>query len=150
MATQKEKPTTAFVLSLIGAIFILLGGLGMAVIGAAIAIFLPGLGVLLAALGLIVGIVVLIGAIMLYVNPERNATWGIIIIIFSIISFFFNIAGGFFIGMILGIIGGALGITWKPSPPVAPAAEIKRICPKCGRVIKEEVKFCPHCGEALE
>jgi len=26
---------------------------------------------------------------------------------------------------------------------------IKRICPNCGRVINEEVKFCPHCGFKL-
>lgn len=149
MATQ-EKPTAAFVLSLIGGIFILIGGIFMAAVGTFIAIFFPELGATLAGLGLIIGIVVLIGAIMLYANPENKVAWGVIIIIFSIISFFFNLGGGFIIGMILGIIGGALGITWKPSLPVAPAAGIKRICPKCGRVIKEEVKFCPHCGHALE
>ena len=28
--------------------------------------------------------------------------------------------------------------------------EIKRICPKCGRVVKEDVKYCPYCGEELK
>jgi hypothetical protein len=41
-----------------------------------------------------------------------------------------------------------------PPKPVAPPAasvaaavqEIKRICPQCGRVLTDEVKFCPYCG----
>lgn len=37
----------------------------------------------------------------------------------------------------------------KIKEPV-PAEAIKRICPKCGRVVMEDVKFCPHCGQALE
>ncbi len=149
MATQKEKPTTAFVLAFIGAIFILIGGILMAAVGALVAELFPVVGALL-ALGLVIGIIVLISAVMLYVNPEHKVAWGVITIVFSIISFFFNILGGFIVGMILGIVGGALGIAWKPSPPVAPSPPIKRICPKCGRVITEEVKFCPHCGQALE
>jgi len=27
---------------------------------------------------------------------------------------------------------------------------VKRICPSCGRVIKEDVKYCPHCGKELQ
>jgi len=146
----EEKPTVAFVLSLIGGIFILLGSLIVAAIGAAIAVFFPGLGITIAALALLCGIVVVIGAVMLYVNPEKSTIWGVIILVFSIVSLFFGL-GGFIIGMILGIIGGALGIAWKPSPPPAPTpTPITRVCPQCGRVLKEEVRFCPHCGKALE
>ena len=151
MATQ-EKPTAAFVLSLIGAIFILIGGLVVAAAGAIVAELGFAAGAVLAGLALICGIVVLISAIMLYVRPEQKVAWGVITIIFSIASLFFCL-GGFIIGMILGIVGGALGIAWKPSPPAAPVpaeAPIKRICPKCGRVITEDVKFCPHCGQTLE
>lgn len=122
----------------------------MAIVGAAVATIFPEVGVTLVILGLAIGIIVLISAIMLYVNPQHKVAWGVITIIFSIISLIFNFIGGFLIGMILGIVGGALGIAWKPSPPAAAGAEIKRICPKCGRVIKEEVKFCPDCGQALE
>jgi hypothetical protein len=92
---------------------------------------------------------------MLYVNSEKSKTWGVIVLVFSIISLFFGL-GGFIVGMILGIIGGALGIVWKPSAPSAPAVTpvatqpITRVCPQCGRVLSEDVKFCPHCGKALE
>lgn len=43
---------------------------------------------------------------------ENYNWWGVLIPIFSILSLFGG--GGFFIGMILGIIGGALGLAWKP------------------------------------
>lgn len=33
-------------------------------------------------------------------------------------------------------------------PPQTPQ-QIRRICPQCGRVIDENVKFCPHCGKQL-
>lgn len=110
-----------------------------------------GLWVLLGVLGLICGILVVVGAVMLCVNQERNVPWGVITIIFSVISLFFAYFGGFVAGMILGIIGGALGIAWKPSPPPDPApTPITRVCPQCGRVLTQEVKFCPHYGKALE
>ena len=62
--------------------------------------------------GVISGIVVLLGAIMIYVRPANVSTWGLLVLIFSILSFFGM--GGFFIGAILGIIGGALALAWRP------------------------------------
>jgi hypothetical protein len=46
---------------------------------------------------------------------------------------------------------------YPPQPTAAPAPQrtqqaqqiITRICPQCGRVIDETVKFCPHCGKSL-
>lgn len=146
MGTE-EKPTTAFVLSLIGAIFILIGGAIVAIVGAVVAIALPGLGLALAAAAIVCGLLTLIGAVMLYVNPNQRQMWGIIVIIFSILSLFFCL-GGFIVGMILGIIGGALAISWKPTREVT--SQVQRICPGCGRAIKEDVKFCPHCGKELQ
>ncbi len=64
------------------------------------------------AIGIILGIIVIIGAIMLYRNPDQKTGWGIAVLIVSIISIF--IGGGFLIGLILGIIGGALALQWKP------------------------------------
>ena len=110
-----EKPTAAFVLSLISGIFILLGGAVIAAIGAAIFAFAPAIGLVLGIIGLASGVIVLVGAIMLYMHTEQHVTWGIIILVFSILSIFTSL-GGFLIGLILGIIGGALGIAWKPQP----------------------------------
>ncbi len=64
----------------------------------------------LSLIGLVSGILVIIGAIMLNAHPTEHKAWGTIILVFSIISFLGM--GGFFIGAILGIIGGALAVSW--------------------------------------
>jgi len=63
-------------------------------------------------IGVLSGIIVIIGALMLSVRPADHVTWGTMILIFSLISFLGM--GGFFIGAILGIVGGALALSWKP------------------------------------
>jgi hypothetical protein len=65
-------------------------------------------------LGLIFGIIVIISAFMLNSKPQEHSTWGILIVIFSVLSIFGGTMGGFGVGLILGLIGGILGITWKP------------------------------------
>ena len=127
--SQQEKPTTAFVLSLLAGIFILLNGLAIAFVSSFLFFlpvdtgipsgalpFLSGIFIGLMAVGIVFGLIVLIGSIMLYRNPSQKTAWGVIIIIFSIISIV--IGGGFIIGLILGIVGGALALAWKPKTPV--------------------------------
>lgn len=60
------------------------------------------------AIGVLAGIVVLIGAIMLYARPAQSSTWGILILVFSSLALFGM--GGFFLGAILGAVGGALAL----------------------------------------
>ena len=125
-----EKPTAAFVLSLIGGILILLGGIFGAIIGiiggAAMSIvpgfgWLSGLIIALGILGLIFGIIVILGAIMIN-SGERGKvrTGSILVLIFSILSLFVGGTGGFIIGFILSLIGSILGLTWKPSEEAPP------------------------------
>jgi hypothetical protein len=128
-----EKPTAAFALSLIGAIFIILGGLVYVALGAWLgsAIDFIGLGgwgyslMIFGVLGLVWGILTLIGAIMINSGePSKVKTGSILVLIFSIISWV-GALGGFFIGFLLGLIGAILGLTWKPerrttAPPPPP------------------------------
>ncbi|MEM1583633.1 MAG: hypothetical protein QXF28_03445 [Nitrososphaerota archaeon] len=117
-----ERPTAAFVLSLIGGILILLGSIVTAIFagifGGAMMIvpFLGGLGALVIAmgiLGIIFGIIILIGAIMVNSsNPSRVRTGSIIVLVFSILSLLSG--GGFIVGFILALIGSILGLVWKP------------------------------------
>jgi hypothetical protein len=119
--SRSEKTTKAFTLSLIAGIFIISN---TALLGAAATWFpgiiptIPGLAndttILyhLTALGLIFGGLVLLGAIMLYIKPVHKKAWGIIIMVFSIPSVITG--GGFIIGFILGIIGGAKALSRKP------------------------------------
>jgi hypothetical protein len=70
----------------------------------------------LGVLGLIFGLIVIISALMLNNKPEQHSTWGILIIVFSVLSIFGSAMGGFGIGLILGVIGGILAVTWtKPT-----------------------------------
>jgi hypothetical protein len=123
-----EKPTAAFVLSLIGGIFILVGAIFLLVIAIPFLLgqvpeveepigFFAFLGSLLAVgsiIGVISGILIIIGAIMIN-SGERGKVrnGGILVLIFSIISLILS-GGGFFIGFLLGLIGGILALSWKP------------------------------------
>ena len=124
------SPTAPFVLSLIAGL-LMLAGAGMAMMvfsyGTSHYGFMGGYYGMMggdggwsywtAAVGLIAGVAVLAGAVMIYARPASASTWGLVVLIFSVLSFFGM--GGFFIGAILGIIGGILAMTWKPG--TAPA-----------------------------
>jgi|SRR5215218_8669903 uncharacterized membrane protein YhaH (DUF805 family) len=72
--------------------------------------FLPFMTGIL-SVGIVSGILVLIGALMMYYKRSEQAkTWGIVVLIFSIVALIGG-GGGFLIGTILGIIGGALAIS---------------------------------------
>jgi hypothetical protein len=116
-------PTAAFVLSLIGGIFILLGGIYeaaiYAIVGSAFLAFLPGLGALLiglAVVALLFGLIIIYGAIQMKSHPESAKTWGIIVLILAILSWIGG--GGFVLGFLLALIGGILAIVWHPPAPM--------------------------------
>ena len=125
-------PKTAALLSLVGGIIIILGG--VIFIGVASFVIphmdlsnvtvpagmdrasLPGLisGVLtvMGGFGLVCGAIVLVAATMLLARVGARRTWGILILVFSVLSFIG--LGGFILGAILGIAGGVLTLRWKP------------------------------------
>ena len=121
LVIRSEKPPKDFILSLIAGILIVSNTM---LLGVAARWFpgmiptLPGSAndttVLyrLTAVGLIFGALVLLGAIMLHIKPLSKKAWGIMILVFSIPSVVTG--GGFIIGFILGIIGGALALSRKP------------------------------------
>jgi hypothetical protein len=125
-------PKTGSILALLGGLIIILGG--VIFIGAAVYIIphlnlnitvpqginpagLPGLisGVLtvMGSFGLVCGAIVLVSATMLLAMVGHRRTWGILILVFSVLSFIG--LGGFVIGAVLGIVGGVLTLRWKPS-----------------------------------
>ena len=123
-AVEVKRATAGFIVSLIGGIIDAL--VAMLLIAAAslladIGESIPGYGfgadiaaaalATWGAIGLVLAILVIIGAVLIYM-PGKEVIGGILVLIFSIISLFFT-AGGLFIGLILGIIGGALGIAKK-------------------------------------
>jgi uncharacterized membrane protein SirB2 len=106
---MSEKPTTAFILPLIGGTLVLLGGLVWAALGTLITIF-TSLGFLLYAF-LIFGIIITIGAAMINSNPSSAHSWSIVILILGVISLIGVVTA---VGGIHTIIGGGFAITWKP------------------------------------
>jgi len=156
MAT--ERPTAAFVLSLLAGIFILLGGGMPSMMGLRFGVYqgqypYPNYGGMMSGynyggygwmfnmmngyggygmmrelglgggfgfmgiLGVVFGVIVIVSAAMLYNRSDEHTTWGALILIFSILSAFGSMMGGFGIGFVLGIIGGVLAILWKPATP---------------------------------
>jgi len=73
--------------------------------------FLAGISVI----GLVCGVIVLIGAIMLKVDSHQSTIWAIVIIAFSLVSFVGM--GGYFIGAILSIVGGAFVLATRQTNP---------------------------------
>jgi Family of unknown function (DUF6114)/zinc-ribbon domain len=174
-----EKPTAALVLCLIGGIFILLGGVFQAFLGALISGIgttttgtnVTGVGStigILGILGIVFGIVVMVAGIMMYTNPGSHTMWGVIALVLSLVSFATSSIGGFVIGFLLTLIGGILGIVFKPSmmhpagmgsmpmgsqsmgPPGAPMSSMTSIkCPACGASVAAGTTKCPNCGAML-
>lgn len=171
---SQEKPTIAYVLSLIAGILILIGGvmslLFTALMTRVFRVVEPStwtgmmgnewprmmmgwwsrFGIVTSIVGVAFGIIVIYSAIMLNSAewPKEHTTWGTLILVFSILSFI-GAWAGFGIGLILGIVGGVLAISWKPSTPISTVAAqvVAKLCVQCGRPIAEDARFCPHCGK---
>lgn len=122
-ASVANKPTAAFVLSLIGGIIILLWGGVLLAIGAAFPAATFGTVVAgiftLAAIELITGFLVVGFGVALYASPYHHVGFGIVILVASIASLIAG--GGLFLGFVLGLIAGILGIVHKPQLTVVMA-----------------------------
>ena len=137
-APSSKRPVAAFVLSLIGGLLVLGGSVTVMGLSSGFPRYGGGMmgggyyyggmmggyyGMMqgfglgggwffgLAAVGLASGAAILVGAVMLYNQPTRASTWGALILAFSVLSLLGM--GGFFFGAILGVVGGALALTWK-------------------------------------
>jgi len=135
--TESGYPTTGATLALVGSVLMVVSG----VLFLAVSTFIlprldiasfpnthvpPGLAPgsvsaiasgLVGTMGLIgvaSGIIVLVSAVILLTKPSQARTWGVLVLVFSVLSFLG--LGGFFVGSILGIVGGILTLRWKPSP----------------------------------
>lgn len=160
LISPQEVPTTPFVLSLVAGTFILLGAfmplvfignfgrMGGMMEGSGMTGMMGTDSIVMRIVGLAFGGVVLYSAIMLNARPAWHVTWGSLILVFSVLSAF-GAMGGFGIGLILGVIGGALAIAWRLGAVLPPAAPAGRFCPHCGRAIAMNARFCAYCGQQL-
>ncbi|MEK5520682.1 MULTISPECIES: DUF6114 domain-containing protein [Heyndrickxia] len=69
----------------------------------------------LVVIGIIFGGLIVLLGILGYIFPKFHTVFGILTIFLSVLSIM-GALGGFFIGTILGIIGGSFSIAWRTVP----------------------------------
>ncbi len=72
--------------------------------------------------GIVCGILDITGGVMVYRKPALHVTWGLVIVLFSILSIFGG--AGLVIGLVAGIIGGSWAVIWKPPQDNPPAGSV--------------------------
>ncbi|HXW94865.1 MAG TPA: hypothetical protein VEJ19_04090 [Nitrososphaerales archaeon] len=127
-----EYPRTASIIALAGGLIITLSGVLLLAVSAFVlpnltyastsvphglpASAIPGLVSgfvgLMGIFGLVSGAIVLLSSVMLLTNSGQPRTWSVLILVFSVLSFVGM--GGFVVGAVLGLVGGALVLKWKP------------------------------------
>jgi hypothetical protein len=65
--------------------------------------------------GVLIGVLLIAAGIALWANPAHRMFYGIAGIVLGIASFPASNLGGFFIGMLLAIVGGSIGFAWTPA-----------------------------------
>jgi hypothetical protein len=62
--------------------------------------------------GYLVPLILLLCGILLLINPTQRMFYAVLAIILALLSWVTSNLGGFFIGMVLGVIGGSLALAW--------------------------------------
>jgi uncharacterized protein DUF6114 len=114
-AWRRTRPFTGGLLLLLAGLELLLiplgGDLGHGAIKLVIYIGIGGV------FGVLIGLLLIAAGIMIWVNPLHRVFYGIAGIVLGIVSFPTSNLGGFFIGMLLAMVGGAIAFAWEPGEP---------------------------------
>jgi hypothetical protein len=111
----EEFSMLAFVLVLLASILILVEGVLYLALGAEIGSFSPTLGGAVSGLGFLgILLALVLGgmAVVVYRTPDASRIAGIVVMLGSFLSLFAG--GGFFLGLLLGIVGGIVAILFEP------------------------------------
>ena len=102
-----------------GGLFVILGGTVTILTERAPLPLVVHIGIQGAA-GYLVPIVLVLCGLLVWFNPAQRIFYAILAILLALGSWITSNLGGFFIGMILGLVGGSLAFAWEPreSPPV--------------------------------
>jgi hypothetical protein len=63
----------------------------------------------------LLGVLLIACGLLLWLNPAHRTFYAIAGVVLAVLSFIASNFGGFFIGMLLGIIGGSMGFGWTPT-----------------------------------
>jgi hypothetical protein len=80
------------------------------------------------ALAAVVGAAIAILGGLMWATPSQNKLYGLLVVLLGVVSFVTSNLGGFLLGGLLAIIGGALGFAWvvvsyEDGEPETPATE---------------------------
>lgn len=98
-----------------GGLFAVLGGVELVTIPLAPMPVTVHQGMAGVASWLIGALLVTAGA-LLWFQPAQRTFFGILAVLLAMVSFLTSNFGGFFLGLLLGVVGGALGFAWSPAP----------------------------------
>ncbi|GAA2144367.1 DUF6114 domain-containing protein [Actinomadura napierensis] len=105
-----------------GGVFAVLGGVELIAIPLAPMPLVVHQGIAGVASWLIGALLVASGALMWF-QPAQRSFFGVLAVLLSLASFLTSNFGGFLVGLLLGMVGGALGFAWSPAPrPERPSA----------------------------
>jgi len=65
-------------------------------------------------LGVLIGVLLIAAALLTWLDSAHRMFYGIVGVLLGIASFPATNLGGFFLGMLLAITGGAMGFAWTP------------------------------------
>jgi hypothetical protein len=112
-AWRRSRPFWGGLLLVIAGIELILIPLsGVLVKGAIKLVIYIGIG---GVFGVLIGVLMIAAGLVVWFNPTHRVFYGIAGIVLGILSFPASNLGGFFIGMLLAIIGGALAFAWTPA-----------------------------------
>ena len=101
-----------FLLLLAGVELLLIPLSGILVHGAVKLVVYIGIG---GVFGVLLGVLLIACGLLLWLNPVHRTFYAIAGVLLAVLSFIVSNFGGFFIGMLLGIIGGSMGFGWTPA-----------------------------------
>ncbi|MBV9447979.1 MAG: hypothetical protein JO345_19010 [Streptosporangiaceae bacterium] len=101
-----------FLLLLAGIELLLIPLSGLLIHGAVKLVVYIGIG---GVFGVLLGVLLIACGLLLWLNPAHRTFYAIAGVLLAVLSFIASNLGGFFIGMLLGIIGGSMGFGWTPS-----------------------------------
>jgi hypothetical protein len=105
---RRTRPFWGGLLIVLGAVEILLAEL--APLSAIVHLGAEGLA------GYFVPVVMLLCGVLLWFSPQQRTFYAILALVMSLASWITANLGGFFLGMLLGLVGGSLALAWAPHP----------------------------------
>jgi hypothetical protein len=73
--------------------------------------------------GVLIGILLITAGIAVWASPAHRVFYGVAGVVMGIASFPTSNLGGFFLCMLLAIIGGSIAFAWAPAAVVAPVLD---------------------------